>query len=46
MLLVGFLGWKPVWTGCLNLVQKTGHADEPREYILTRMTLNHTQWDS
>ena len=32
--------------GCLNLVQKTGHADEPRESILTRLTLNHAQWNS
>ena len=32
--------------GCLNLVQKTGQAEEPREYIPIRLTSNHTQWDS
>ena len=37
---------KPVWAGCLNLVQKTGHADEPREYIPIGLTSNHAQWDS
>ena len=37
---------KPVRTGCLNLVQKTGHAEEPREYIPTGLTSNHAQWDS
>ena len=37
---------KPVWASCLNLVQKTGHADEPREYILIGLTSNHAQWDS
>jgi hypothetical protein len=37
---------KPVRAGCINIVQKTGHADEPREYILTGLMSNHTQWDS
>ena len=29
---------KPVRVGCLNLVQKTGHTEEPREYIPIRLT--------
>ena len=37
---------KPVRAGCLNLVQKTGHAEEPQGYILTGLTSNHAQWDS
>ena len=37
---------KPVWDGCLYLVQKMGQAEEPREYILIRLTSNHAQWDS
>jgi len=37
---------KPMRAGCLNLVHKTGHAKEPREYIPTRLTSNHAQWDS
>jgi len=37
---------KPVWAGCLNLVQKTGKAEEPREYIPVGLTSNHAQWDS
>jgi len=37
---------KLVRVDCLNLVQKTGHADEPREYILNGLTSNHAQWDS
>ena len=32
--------------GCLNLVQKTGQAEEPREYIPIGLTSNHTQWNS
>ena len=32
--------------GCLNLVQKTGQAEEPREYIPIGLTSNHAQWDS
>ena len=32
--------------GCLNIVQKTGRVEEPREYIPTGLTSNHTQWDS
>jgi hypothetical protein len=32
--------------GCLNLVQKTGHTKEPREYIPIGLTSNHAQWDS
>ena len=31
---------------CLNLVQKTGKVEEPREYIPVGLTSNHTQWDS
>ena len=37
---------KPARASCLNLVQKTGQAEEPREYILIRLTSNHAQWDS
>jgi len=37
---------KPVRAGCLNLVQKTGKAEEPREYIPVGLTSNHAQWDS
>jgi len=37
---------KPVQTGYLNLVQKTGHVDEPREYIPTGLMSIYTQWDS
>jgi len=37
---------KSVRAGCLNLVQKTGKAVEPREYIPVGLTLNHAQWDS
>ena len=32
--------------GCLNLVQKTGHAEEPREYIPIGLMSNHAPWDS
>jgi hypothetical protein len=35
-----------VRAGCLNLVQKTGRIDEPRELIPTRLMSNHAQWDS
>ena len=37
---------KSVRAGCLNLVQKTGKAKEPREYIPVGLTSNHAQWDS
>jgi len=37
---------KPVRASCLNLVQKTGQAEEPREYIPIGLTSNHAQWDS
>jgi hypothetical protein len=37
---------KPVRAGCLNLVQKTEHANEPQEYILTGLTSNYAQWES
>ena len=37
---------KPVRAGCLNLVQKTGQAEEPQEYIPIGLTSNHAQWDS
>jgi len=37
---------KPVRAACLNLVQKTGHAEEPREYIPIGLTSNHAKWDS
>jgi hypothetical protein len=32
---------KPVRTGCLNLLQKTSHVEEPREYIPIGLTSNH-----
>jgi len=37
---------KPVQAGCLNLVQKTGQADETREYIPIGLTSSHAHWDS
>ena len=37
---------KPVRVGCLNLVLKTGKAEEPREYIPVGLTSNHARWDS
>jgi len=37
---------KPVRAGCLNLVQKTGKAVEPPEYIPVGLTSNHAQWDT
>jgi hypothetical protein len=37
---------KPVRAGCLNLVQRMGRADEPREYIPTGLMSNHAQCDS
>jgi len=37
---------KPVRAGCLNLVHKTGNAEEPRDYIPVELTSNHAQWDS
>ena len=37
---------KPVQDDCLNLLQKMGRAEEPREYIPIGLTSNHTQWDS
>jgi hypothetical protein len=37
---------KPVRAGCLNLVLKTGKAEEPREYIPVGLTSNHAGWDS
>ena len=37
---------KLVRVGCLNLVQKMGHAAEPREYIPIGLTSNHAQWVS
>ena len=37
---------KPVRADCLNLMQKTGQAKEPREYIPIGLTSNHAQWDS
>jgi hypothetical protein len=37
---------KPVRAGCLNLVQKMGQAEEPREYIPIGLTSNQAQWDS
>ena len=37
---------KAVRAGCLNLVQKTSQAEEPREYIPIGLTSNHAQWDS
>ena len=35
-----------MWAGCLNLVQKTSKAEEPREYIPVGLMSNHAQWDS
>ena len=32
--------------GSLNLVQKTGQPEEPREYIPIGLTSNHAPWDS
>ena len=32
--------------GCLNLVQKTSKAEEPREYVSVGLTSNHAGWDS
>jgi len=37
---------KPMRAGCLNLVQKTDQAEEPREYLPIGLTSNHAQWDS
>ena len=37
---------KPVRAGCLNLVLKTGKAEEPREYIPVGLTSNHAGLDS
>ena len=37
---------KLVRAGWLNLVQKTGKAEEPREYIPVGLTSNHAGWDS
>ena len=37
---------RPVRAGCLNLVQKTGKAEEPREYIPVGLTSNRARWDS
>ena len=37
---------KSVRVGCLNLVLKTGKAEEPREYIPVGLTSNHAGWDS
>ena len=37
---------KPVRAGCLNLVQKTGKTDRPREYIPVGLSTNHAGWDS
>jgi len=37
---------KPVRTGCLNLVLKTGKTERPREYILVGFSSNHAGWDS
>ena len=37
---------KPVRACCLNLVQKTGKVEEPREYVLVGLTSNHAGWDS
>ena len=37
---------KLVRAGCLNLVLKTGKAEEPREYIPVGLTLSHAGWDS
>jgi hypothetical protein len=37
---------KPVRDSYLNLVKKTGHVDEPREYIPSGLMSNRAQWDS
>ena len=37
---------KPVQADCLNLVLKTGKAEEPREDIPVGLTSNHAGWDS
>jgi len=37
---------KPVQTGCLNLVLKTGKSEKPREYIPVGLSSNHAGWDS
>ena len=37
---------KPVRAGCLNLVQKTGQAEVPQEYIPIGLTSNYAKWDS
>ena len=37
---------KPMRAGCLNLFQKTGRVEVPREYIPTGLTSNHAKWDS
>ena len=37
---------KPVRVGCLNLVQKTGQAEVPQEYIPIGLTSNYAKWDS
>ena len=37
---------KPVRADCLNLVLKTGKAEEPREYISVGLTSNNAGWDS
>ena len=31
---------------CLNLVLKTGKAEEPQDCILVGLTSNHAGWDS
>jgi len=35
-----------VRAGCLNLVQKTGKTDRPREYITVGLSTNHAGCDS
>jgi hypothetical protein len=37
---------KLVRVGCLNLIQKSGCLEEPREYIPNRLMSNHAQWHS
>jgi len=37
---------KPMRARCLNLVQKTGKTDRPREYIPVGLSTNHAGWDS
>jgi len=37
---------KLVQAGCLNLVQKTIKAEEPREHISVGLTSNHAGWDT